>query len=352
MQHSHLRVIRIVVPALFWLGVAAGWPVPMAAAQTSTPAAQPPYGIVIHGGAGTMDKEQMTPEREAEYRAKLTEAVQAGHVILEKGGTSLDAVVAAVTVLEDSPLFNSGRGAVLNRAGKIELDASIMEGRTLAAGAVTGVTETRNPILLARAVMEKTPHVMLAGAGAEAFAREQGLPRVPNSYFETERRRRAWERENQKAPGAPERGAARRTMESAETGFGTVGAVALDQHGNLAAATSTGGRLNKLPGRVGDSPIIGAGNYANNRTCAVSGTGHGEFFMRTVAAHRVSALMEFQQQDVQTAASTVLREIESLGGTGGIIAIDRRGRVALPFNTPGMYRGHRLNDAAAVVKIW
>lgn len=352
MQRLFSRVVPGFLLALFSLGFIAGCATPKSAEPDSASPGKPPFGIVIHGGAGTMDKEQMTPQREAEYRAKLTEAVQAGHVILAKGGTSLDAVVAAVTILEDSPLFNAGRGAVLNRTGQIELDASIMEGRALAAGAVTGVTETQNPILLARAVMEQTPHVMLAGAGAEALARAQGLPQVPNSYFETERRRRAWERENQKSSGASERGAAPRIGDAGQTGFGTVGAVALDQHGNLAAATSTGGRLNKWPGRVGDTPIIGAGTYANNRTCAVSATGHGEFFMRAVAAHRVSARMELGRQELRAAASTVLREIEALGGTGGLIAIDRKGRVALPFNTPGMYRGYRVGAAATVVEIW
>ncbi|MFN7141367.1 MAG: isoaspartyl peptidase/L-asparaginase family protein, partial [Limisphaerales bacterium] len=250
-----------------------------------------PFGIVIHGGAGAPDRKEMTKEREAEYHTVLKEAIEAGHSILARGGTSLDAVTAAIIVLEDSPLFNAGRGAVLNTEGKIELDASIMDGKTTAAGAVAGVKETKNPILLARAVMEKTPHVMLAGDATDRFAREQKLTRVPNKYFETERRREAWERLKKKESKPSQRSSA--VYDSETAGFGTVGAVALDQHGNLAAGTSTGGRINKMVGRVGDSPIIGAGTYANNETCAVSGTGHGEYFIRRVAGHTVSAQMEY-----------------------------------------------------------
>ncbi|MBA4150374.1 MAG: isoaspartyl peptidase/L-asparaginase [Verrucomicrobia bacterium] len=329
-------------------------------AQTPNTSEKKPFGIVIHGGAGAPDKQQMTKEKEAEYHAKLKEALQAGHTILERGGTSLDAVAAAITIMEDSPLFNAGKGAVLNFVGHAELDASIMDGSTSASGAVAGVKETKNPILLARAVMEKTSHVMLAGEGTDLFAREQGLPRVPNEYFITDRRREAWQRlkdkekENKTAPNnkTSDRSDAPQIPDSEETGFGTVGAVALDRDGNLAAGTSTGGRLNKMVGRVGDSPIIGAGNYANNKTCAVSGTGHGEYFIRTVAAHTISVLMEHRQRDVKTATETVLREIETMGGSGGIIAIDKEGRVALPFNTPGMYRGYQLNGAEANVAIW
>jgi L-asparaginase / beta-aspartyl-peptidase len=324
-------------------------------AQNAQAAGSPPFGIVIHGGAGTIDKAQMTPQRETAYRTALTEALDAGYAILRRGGTSLDAVTVAVSLLEDSPLFNAGKGAVLNLDGKAELDASIMDGRTLDAGAVTLITETKNPILLARAVMEKSPHVMLAGEGAEAFARAQQLERVPNSYFETERRRTEWERarERPKSPGPRDgkRGDAS-DKEKSDAGFGTVGAVALDQHGNLAAATSTGGRLNKTPGRVGDTPIIGSGTYANNRTCAVSGTGHGEFFMRAVAGHAISALVEHAGKEIEAAAGTVIRDIEKLGGSGGVIAIDKSGKIAMPFTTSGMYRGFRLSGGEPSVAIW
>lgn len=318
--------------------------------QTSS-SDKPPFGIVIHGGAGTMDRNQMTTEREAAYRKELTEALNAGYAILERGGTSIEAVSAAIVILENSPLFNAGKGAVLNLKGKVELDAAIMDGNTLAAGTVTGVTETENPILLARAVMEHSPHVMLAGVGAEAFARQQKLPRVPNSSFQTERRRQEWERAKKSARSPAPQGA-HRSGSSDESSFGTVGAVALDRHGNLAAGTSTGGRLNKMPGRVGDTPIIGAGTYANNRTCAVSATGHGEFFMRTVAAHAVAMRIEHGRTELKPACEAVLNEIHTLGGSGGVIAIDRHGRVATPFTTPGMYRGYRLHGGDNVVGIW
>lgn len=307
-----------------------------------------PFGLVIHGGAGTISKTEMTPDRELEYRATLEQSLAAGYAILVKGGTSLDAVSAAVTILEDSPLFNAGKGAVLNADGDAELDAAIMDGRTLAAGGIAAVKRIKNPVQLARVVMEKSPHVLFAAEGAENFAKQQGIALVRNSYFITDRRKlelkKAQQQEKQKGNAAK--------IDPDAFSFGTVGAVALDKSGNLAAATSTGGRTNKRPGRVGDTPIIGAGTYANNATCAVSGTGHGEFFMRSVAAHDVSALMEYRGLGVAAATKDVIRKLGELGGTGGLIAIDLKGNVALPFNTPGMYRAHRVNGQESVVAIF
>ena len=313
------------------------------------------FGIVIHGGAGAIARAELTPELEAQYRAGLTQALDAGHAVLDRGGSSLDAVVAAIRILEDSPLFNAGHGAVLNAAGECELDASIMDGRTLAAGAVAGVRHIRNPIFLARDVMEKTAHVMLAGEGAEIFAKGLGYDLVPNEYFQTGRRRRqleqAKELERQAAP-VPAGKAPVTFITIDESKFGTVGAVALDRQGNLAAGTSTGGMTNKKFGRVGDSPIIGAGTYAANPTCAVSCTGHGEYFIRLAAAHNVATLVEYQRLPLEAAAAETIKRIRELGGTGGLIAIDRAGHVALPFNTPGMYRGFRLADGRRSVAIF
>ncbi len=303
---------------------------------------------MIHGGAGSVSEAEKSPEKEREYRATLEQSLNAGYAILAKGGTSLDAVSAAVTVLEDSPLFNAGKGAVLNSDGVAELDASIMDGHTLAAGGVAAVKRIKNPIQVARVVMEKSPHVLFAADGAENFAKQQGFTLVRNSYFIIDRRKEELERAKQKEK---QKGKSAKANVD-EFSFGTVGAVALDKNGNLAAATSTGGRMNKKPGRVGDTPIIGAGTYANNATCAVSGTGHGEFFMRTVAAHDVSVLMEYRGLDVASATREVIHKIGALGGTGGLIAIDRKGNVALPFNTPGMYRAHRVNGKEPVVGIF
>jgi L-asparaginase / beta-aspartyl-peptidase len=287
------------------------------------------YALAIHGGAGTMSPEQMTPDIERAIRGGLQRSLDAGQTILRRGGSSLAAVTAAVRVLEDDPVFNAGRGAVFTSAETHEMDAALMDGRTLRAGAVGCVSRIRNPIDLARAVMEKSPHVMLSGQGAEAFARELGLEIVDEKYFDTEQRWQALKRVR----------AARAEPLSDADRHGTVGAVALDQSGNLAAATSTGGNTNKRPGRIGDSPIIGAGTYANNKTCAVSATGDGEFFLRAVAAHDVSALMEYREMNLGEAARIVIEKVATLGGTGGLIAVDREGNIALPFNTIGMYRG-------------
>jgi beta-aspartyl-peptidase (threonine type) len=286
------------------------------------------HAIAIHGGAGTLSSAQLTPESDRIYRAGLERAVRAGFEVLDRGGSSLDAVTVAVQALEDDPLFNAGRGAVLSANGVHELDASIMDGRDLSAGAVTGVRNVRNPIVLARRVMERSSHVMLAGEGAEEFALEQGLDPVPNSYFTTERRQRELELllEGKKAAGR-------------EALMGTVGAVALDAHGNVSAATSTGGMTGKKWGRIGDSPIIGAGTYAANDCCAVSATGHGEFFIRAAVAHEVAALMRYKGLDaVQAANEVVMQQLVRMGGSGGVIAVGRDGRVAMPFNSEGMLR--------------
>ncbi len=286
------------------------------------------HAIAIHGGAGTLSSAQLTPESDRAYRAALEAAVRAGFEVLDKGGSSRDAVTVAVQVLEDDPLFNAGRGSVLSANGLHELDASIMDGRDLAAGAVTGVRNVRNPVLLARLVMERSAHVMLAGEGAEEFALRQGLEPVANSHFTTERRQRELELllEGKKAAGR-------------EALMGTVGAVALDSHGNVAAATSTGGMTGKKWGRIGDSPIIGAGTYAANDCCAVSATGHGEFFIRAIVAHEIAALMRYKELDVvQAADEVVMQQLVRMGGSGGVIAVGRDGRIAMPFNSEGMLR--------------
>ena len=315
-----------------------------------------PFGLVLHGGAGVILRQDLTPELEAEYRARLREALEAGHGVLAGGGASLDAVVAAIKVLEDSPLFNAGHGAVMNAAGVCELDASIMDGRTQDAGAVAGVQHIRNPIGLARDVLERTPHVMLIGDGAEAFAAKLGYEFVPNEYFHTERRRRQLElaRQLEAPPAAPAKAHPERVTFATvdDNKFGTVGCAALDRHGNLAAGTSTGGMTNKQYGRVGDSPIIGAGTFAKNATCALSATGHGEFFMRTVFGHNVSALMEYKGLSLAQAAAEALRQMAALGGTGGLVAIDRHGNVAMPFNTPGMYRGCHVAGGPPQIEIF
>lgn len=287
------------------------------------------HSIAVHGGAGTLARADLTPENDRAYRAGLERALLAGHAIMADGGSALDAVVAAVRVLEEDPLFNAGRGAVLAANGQHELDASVMDGRDLRAGAVTGVRHVRSPIELARLVMDRSPHVMLAGAGAEEFALEQGLAPVANTHFATERRRRELDR---MLHGEIESGR--------ESLMGTVGAVARDATGNLAAATSTGGMTGKKWGRVGDSPIIGAGTYAANDCCAVSATGHGEFFIRAAVAHEIASLMRYRGLDVEAAADeVVMRQLVELGGSGGVIAVGHDGRVAMPFNSEGMLRG-------------
>lgn len=298
-------------------------------------------GMVIHGGAGTITPENISEEGRAEYVAKLEEALQAGFDVLNEGGSSLDAVVAAITIMEDSPLFNAGKGAVLTSTGTVELDASIMEGRSRNAGAAASVTGVRNPIRLARSVMEESRHVMLVGEGAEAFAKEQGFELVSNEYFRTERRLRQYEQyKNRKENDSDDESGKLTPIEKELRKFGTVGAVALDVEGNLAAGTSTGGISFKRWGRVGDSPIIGAGTYADNETCAISATGDGEYFIRGVIAHDISAMMRYAGLSLDEAASAVIHgKLPEMGGDGGVIGIDRRGNVTMTFNTPGMFRG-------------
>jgi L-asparaginase / beta-aspartyl-peptidase len=290
---------------------------------------QQKYALVIHGGAGVMSKSAMSDERQAEYKAKLEEALLVGETLLKNGATSTDAVVEVIKILENSPLFNAGKGAVFTASGENELDASIMEGKNLNAGAIAGVKDIKNPINAARAVMENSEYVMLSGKGASEFARQQNLEIVKNKYFFTPSRyeslKRLQKQERERTPADI---------------TGTVGCVALDVHGNLSAGTSTGGMTNKKYGRIGDSPIIGAGNYANNRTCAISCTGHGEYFIRLGVAHDISALMEYKNMSVAEACAEEIRKLGELGGTGGVIAVDANGNVAMEFNTSGMFRGY------------
>lgn len=320
---------------------------PFAAEEPNHPAA---FALAIHGGAGVIAKKEMTPATEAAYRAKLAEALRAGHAVLAAHGTSTDAVIAAIKILEDSPLFNAGKGAALNHDGVAELDAAIMDGATRKAGAVAAVKRIQNPIEVARLVMNKTPHVLLISDGAEAFTRQQGVKMMPPEYFITEDRRKQLEaikREEKAKPQSSLDPAAR------ALGIGTVGAVALDKHGNLAAGTSTGGLANKMPGRIGDSPLIGAGTFANNATCAVSATGQGEFFIRWVVAHDISALMEYKKLSLADAAdAVVMKKLVESGGEGGVIALDRHGNIAMPYNTEGMYRGTIRQDGQPQVLIY
>jgi len=308
-------------------------------------------GLAIHGGAGTIERSNITPEKEREYRAGLEQALRAGYEILKRGGSSLDATEAAVRVLEDDPHFNAGRGSVFTSAGTNEMDASIMDGRTLKAGAVGSVQHIKNPITLARLVMEKSPHVMLDCAGAEAFAKANGIELVDQKYFFTQER---WDALQKMKAAEKNRasGDGKSFIITDQDRHGTVGAVALDKDGNLAAATSTGGTTHKMPGRIGDTPVIGAGTYANNQTCAVSCTGDGEYFIRASAAHEVSALMQYRGLKLQQAAQTALDTVKQLGGTGGLIAIDNNSDVALPFNTNGMYRGYVDPKGKFVIEIY
>lgn len=301
------------------------------------------YVMVMHGGAGTIEKKFMTPEKEKAYTDALTEALQAGYDLIKQGKSSLDAVQASINILENSPLFNAGKGAVFTHNGKNEMDASIMEGKTRMAGAVAEVSNIKNPINAARVVMEKSEHVMMAGRGAERFAAAHGCDTVPPSYFFTQERwdqlQRAIQEDDSVKTAFNPRDSKISGVSDADKKFGTVGAVALDKNRNLAAGTSTGGMTDKKYGRIGDSPIIGAGTYCNNLTAGISCTGWGEYYIREVAAHRLSDLMELKSLSVQDAAKQVIAEIGKMGGDGGIIALDRSGKVATEFNTSGMYRG-------------
>ncbi len=310
--------------------------------QTTTPdtKAQAEYALVIHGGAGTILKENMTPELEQQYHNKLKEALLAGYNVLQDGGSSMDAVESAIMIMENSPLFNAGKGAVFTNDGRNAMDASFMDGKTQNAGAVGGVRRVKNPIRAARAVLEKSKHVLLTGKGADVFAKEQGLELADTSYFYTERRWKSLQNAKQK-----EDGSSMIRTEDNDYKYGTVGAAALDKAGNLAAGTSTGGMTNKRYGRIGDSPIIGAGTYANNNTCAISSTGHGEYFMRYLVAYDISAMVEYKGSPFVEAADYVVNDkLKSKGGSGGIIGVDKYGNIAMPFNTAGMYRGYVLPD--------
>jgi len=315
------------------------------------------YVMVIHGGAGTLNRKNMSAEKEVAYRTALTLALRTGYEALKAGKSSLDAVEATIHILEDNPLFNAGKGAVFTHDGKNEMDAAIMDGKTMMAGAVAGVTTIRNPISAARAVMEKSEHVMMVGPGAEAFARQAGLTIVNPGYFYTKERwdglQEAIRQDSVKAAAGD------RSKKSMKLGtinhdykFGTVGAVALDRAGNLAAGTSTGGMTNKKYGRVGDSPLIGAGTYANNATAGISCTGWGEFYIRNVVAHDISAMMEYKNMTVADAAQAAMEKVGKMGGDGGLIAMDAKGHVAMPFNTEGMYRGTVTDDGKIEVSIY
>ncbi|WNJ94751.1 isoaspartyl peptidase/L-asparaginase [Vibrio ruber] len=304
------------------------------------------YSIAIHGGAGAMSKGKLTPEQESEITTVLKNIVEDGLASLKEGASALDVVQVAVNMLEDCVWFNAGKGAVFNHAGTHELDASIMCGKTLDAGAVSGIRYSPNPINVARAVMDNSPHVYLGGEGAEQFVRDIGLVEVDNTYFSTEMRYQ----QLQSALKAQEV-----ILEPTQNDYkyGTVGAVAFDKHGNLAAATSTGGITNKQYGRIGDSPVIGAGTYANNQTCAVSATGHGEHFLRHVVAHNISSRMALAHESLEQAANHVIfTDLKSTGGSGGVIAVDHQGNIVLPFNTEGMYRGWGGSNQPAQAKIY
>jgi beta-aspartyl-peptidase (threonine type) len=296
---------------------------------------RPEWAIVVHGGAGAMSKSKMTPELDKQYRQGLSDALAAGKKILSDGGTSLDAVEAVIRILEDNPMFNAGKGAVFTHDGKNELDAAIMDGSNLAAGSIAGVTDIKNPITAARYVMTKSQHVLLTGVGASQFAKEQGLEIVPPEYFYTESRYNDLQEILKREKN------------------GTVGCCALDKHGNLAAGTSTGGMANKKYNRVGDAPIIGAGTYANNNTCAVSATGHGEFFIRWTVAHDISALMEYKGLSLKDASELVVNDkLVKAGGSGGVICVDKYGNVSMPFNSEGMFRAFAIANGNEGVYIY
>jgi beta-aspartyl-peptidase (threonine type) len=302
------------------------------------------FGLAIHGGAGTLPRNEMSAEAELAYRSGLDQALAVGYAVLESGGGSVDAVTAAVVVLEDNPLFNAGRGAVFTLEGRNELDASIMEGSTLKAGAVCGLTQIKNPIELAKAVMQRSEHVMLAAGGAEEFARSLGIEFVPQSYFYTAARWKQLERI---------RGGDTSLSALTISHVGTVGAVALDAQGHLAAATSTGGMTGKRYKRIGDSPIIGAGTYADDRSCAVSATGHGEVFIRAAVAHDICARMRFGGRSLlQAVREVVLQELPAMQGEGGVISIDAAGEIAMEFNSEGMFRASRRAGEAPLVAIY
>jgi L-asparaginase / beta-aspartyl-peptidase len=324
-------------------------------AITATAQTTGKHVLVIHGGAGTILRKHITPEKEVAYRAALNLALDTGNAILARGGTALEAVTAAVILLEDNPLFNAGKGAVFTHEGKNELDAAIMDGKTLKAGSVAGITTIKNPITAALAVMQKSEHVMMAGPGAEKFAAANGCTVVHPSYFFTQERWDALQKVKEADSTKTDSSNAQLLKDPLNKDFkyGTVGAVALDQYGNLAAATSTGGMTNKKYGRIGDAPLIGAGTYANNATCAISCTGWGEYFIRLVMAITISNRLEFTKESLEHAANDmVLKKLPALGGDGGLIAVDKKGNIALPFCTEGMYRGYIKSTGDRMVAIF
>jgi beta-aspartyl-peptidase (threonine type) len=341
-KKATLAIAVLLAASCTWFGRAMAAEVSATGREAGETSGGKMFAIAIHGGAGTLPRADISSEQEKLYLAGLDAALDAGFAVLKRDGTSLDATTAAVRVLEDNPLFNAGRGAVLNRDGIAELDASVMDGRTLSAGAVSGLRHVKSPIELARLVMT-SPHVMLVGAGAEEFAKLSGVEMVPNEYFVTPVRKTQLERLLRGAVS---------TKENDLAAFGTVGAVALDSSGNLAAATSTGGMTGKRWGRVGDSPIIGAGTYANNMSCAVSATGHGEYFIRTVVAHDICAQVEYLKIPLSRASAAVLAKMKALGGNGGVIAIDPAGEVVLDFNSEGMFRGVATSKGRREVAIF
>lgn len=315
-----------------------------------------PFAIAIHGGAGTIEKNRFTAEKEAAYRAKLKESVEAGYKVLEQGGTSLDALTTSINILENSPFFNAGKGAVYTHDETHEMDASIMEGKNRQAGAVAGVKHIENPINLARLVMNESVHVMLSGAGAESFAQKQGIKLVDNKIFDTDHRYKSLQRAKAKMHKAKQQKkdyqAAHFALDT-EYKVGTVGAVALDKFGNIAAGTSTGGMTNKRYGRIGDSPVIGAGTFADNASCAVSATGHGEYFIRYNVAADICARVQYQGKSIEQAGKEVIHDVlMPVGGTGGVIIIDTKGNISLPFNTKGMYRASKSANQATYVGIF
>lgn len=331
--------LTLLIPALLQLGCDSS-----TAQIKEQEVERPEYALVIHGGAGYMRKEKMAPARDSAYRQALSVALDAGEAVLKQGGSAQDAVIAAIQTMEDNELFNSARGAVLSNEGRAELDASFMEGKTKNSGAVAGVTTIKSPIAAARLVMDSSKHVMMAGPGAEKFAKSYGLDMVENDYFITDSRREQLKKIHE-GESAEKAGVVKK--------HGTVGCAALDKDGNLAAGTSTGGMMNKRFGRVGDSPIIGAGTYADNATCAVSCTGHGEYFIRNVVAYDVAARMAYLKEPLKEAADYIMMDkLKSINANGGLIAIDKDGNVAMPFNTSGMFRAYAKSTGERYIGIY
>ena len=309
------------------------------------------FAIVLHGGAGSIKKAYFTPEQEKAYTDKLSEALDAGYLVLQNNGSALDAVQQTINVMENSPLFNAGKGAVLNSLGKVEMDASIMDGKTLNCGAVAGVAHIKNPIIAARLVMDSTRHVFLYGEGAEIFAKEKGIQLMDVQYFITSKRQAQLKRLQAKEAG--KKIAYKTPIDKMnDHKYGTVGCVALDKNGNIAAGTSTGGMMNKKYGRIGDSPIVGAGTYANNQTCGISCTGTGEYFIRTLASHTVSDLMQYKNNNLLDAMKIAMDKIQDLGGDGGMIGLDTKANIAWYFNTDGMFRAYKKSNGEKKIKLF